>query len=59
MSVLEYMKIADRLADLYSVEEANEWLTGPHPQLEGRIPIEGPYLEVAAIIDRLESGAYL
>jgi len=53
------MKLADRLAELYSTEEANQWLTSPHPLLEGRIPLDCHYAEVAAIIDSLESGAYL
>ena len=58
MNVIEYMKLADSLAAFYSPEETNQWLTSPHPILEGRIPLDCGYEEVAAIIGQLESGAF-
>jgi hypothetical protein len=37
--------------------EVDMWLTLPHPQLEGRRPMDCSYVEVVRILDRLESGA--
>jgi len=59
MKIQEYADIAKRLAEFYSDDEATEWMTSPHPQLEGRRPVDCKFSEVAPILDRLESGAYL
>lgn len=60
MSHLEMVRLRKRLlANFYTVEEANKWMHSPHPQLDGRVPILSEVREVAAILDRLESGAYL
>ena len=55
--------IFKRLLDWYSMEEAEFWLEAPHPQLHNATPMQ--YIEagdgdkVLAILDRLDSGAYL
>ncbi len=55
--------IKTRLEEYYAPSEANEWLTAPHPQLEGVSPLaaiaDGRAHEVKAILDRLDSGVYL
>lgn len=52
-----------RLLDYYEPHEARVWLYAPQPQLNGERPIDllhvGRVQEVVAILDRLDSGAYL
>lgn len=48
-----------RLLRFYTEDEAAVWLLSPHPQLGGRRAIDCERAEVEAVIDRLESGAYL
>jgi uncharacterized protein (DUF2384 family) len=52
-----------RLAEYYTPAERAVWLNRPHPQLAGQRPImmigRGRAAEVEAIIDRLDSAAYL
>jgi hypothetical protein len=55
----EIALILKRLAAFYSLEEAQRWLNAPHPQLNGRRAVDCPLAEVLAIIDRLESDAFL
>ena len=62
MSELDFDKIMASLAEYYTPEEAVLWMNSVHPQL-GCSPIEalrqGRVHEVAAIMNRLDSGAYL
>ena len=44
---------------LYDERDAALWMDMPHPQLEGRSPIDCSFEEVKAVIDRLNSGAFL
>lgn len=57
------LELTARLRTLYDDAEIELWLRLPHPQLAGQSPghvIElGRIAEVEAIIDRMESGAYL
>lgn len=52
-----------RLLEYYSPPAAVEWMTVPHPQLNGSTPIavwsQGRGDEVHAILDRLESDCYI
>jgi len=59
MTTQENAALFLRLKALYTAEEAAKWMQSPHPQLGGRSAQDSPYQEVSAIIDRLESGAYL
>jgi len=55
--------IATRLSEFFEPEEARLWLYRPHPLLDGASPAD--YIEqervdeVLALIDHLESGAYV
>jgi transcriptional regulator with XRE-family HTH domain len=55
--------VVDRLADFYTPEEIRIWLHAVHPLLHGERAIDaitsGRTAEVLAVIDRLDSGAYL
>ena len=55
--------LADQLSALYHPDEARLWLFSPHSELDGRRPADyiadGHVDEVLAIIDRLQTGAYL
>ena len=57
------MNIAARLMDYYNADEINEWLSSPHPQLEGQVPANliqnGQFEPVEAILDRLDADAYI
>lgn len=59
MSHLEMTRLRKRLLEFYTVADANKWLHSPHPQLDGRVPILSSHAEVDAILNRLESDAYL
>ena len=59
MTIAETIPLYEKLLNFYSPKEAVEWLHSPHPQLDGRKAADCEPAEVAAIIDRLESGAYL
>ena len=52
-----------RLLDLYTEDEVIEWLTSPHPQLDGKAPVllagTESCEEVHEVIDRLVAGTYL
>ncbi len=52
-----------RLSAYYTPSEVEVWLGGPHPQLDNETPlsamIRGRAADVTAILDRLDSGAYL
>ena len=56
-------EIKRRLRPFYTEHELEQWLESPHPQLEGDTAMSrlsaGRANDVLAIIDRLESGAYL
>lgn len=56
---LRMANIRERLLEYYDEEEATEWMTRRHPQLDGRRPIECKPEEVERVLDRLDSGAYL
>ena len=62
MSTIDLDKILASLAEYYTPEEAVQWMNSIHPQL-GCTPIEalrqGRVHEVASIMNRLDSGAYL
>ncbi|HUF11331.1 MAG TPA: antitoxin Xre/MbcA/ParS toxin-binding domain-containing protein [Rhodothermales bacterium] len=55
--------LADQMSTLYEPDEARLWLFSPHAELNGNRPAdyiaEGKVDEVLAIIDRLQTGAYL
>ena len=55
--------VVDRLSDLYTPDETRLWLHAAHPLLDQQraidLIVEGRTEEVLAVIDRLESGAYL
>lgn len=55
--------IEQALAEFYEPDEIVRWLDSPHPDLGGVSPEDaiavGHEHEVWAIIDRLQSGAYL
>jgi uncharacterized protein (DUF2384 family) len=55
--------VVDRLTDFYTPEEIRIWLHTPHPMLNGERAIDaitaGDTGAVLAVIDRLDSGAYL
>lgn len=55
--------VVNRLDEYYTPEEVRIWLYSDHPQLNGRraidLIVEDRAAEVIAIIDRLDSGAYL
>ena len=57
------LDIEAALKDFYTPEEAQQWLSLPHPQLQGRTPreaiISGRKHEVWAIINRLRDCVYL
>lgn len=59
----EPVSIFERLRERYTAEEARRWWRTPQPQLDGQIPAvvfkDGRIAEIVAILDRLESGAYL
>ena len=61
LSDLHY--IVGRLKDYYSAQEIRTWLYARHPQLNGERAIdlinEGRSEEVLAILDRLDSAAFL
>ena len=54
--------VVDRLSDFYAPDEIRLWLHASHPLLQER-PVDLIHAartkEVLAVIDRLESGAYL
>ena len=58
----ELQKVVDRLGGFYDAAEAMVWLVSPHPQLNGRRPVDvirnGHPERVHAIIDRLDSSVY-
>lgn len=51
------------LLELYDNDTAAKWLKSPHPMLNGKTPFDairdGQWQEVADIVHRLASGAYL
>ena len=53
----------DRLSDFYTPDETRLWLHARHPLLNGERAIdrinEGRTEEVLAVIERLDSGAYI
>lgn len=55
--------LADQLSEVFTPTEARLWLFSPNPRLEGMRPadlIAGEEIEeVLAIIDRLQSAAYI
>ena len=59
----EHTEVHERLLDYYTPSEADEWMSSPHPQLEGITPnsaIEGGNVaSVLQILDRLDADAYL
>lgn len=61
--VNDFRYVYGRLRDYYEITPALDWLYAPHPQLRGERPIDllhvGRTEEVVAILDRLDSGAYL
>ena len=55
--------LADQLGTFYDPDEARLWLFSPHRDLGGKRPAdliaEGNVEPVLAILDRLQSGAYV
>lgn len=63
MACIDISEIVHALADWYTLEEIDQWLDLPHPQLGGRTPsaviAAGGGDEVIAIIRRLNDCVYL
>jgi transcriptional regulator with XRE-family HTH domain len=61
LSDLHY--VVDRLQEYYTTEEIRSWLYARHPQLNGERAMDLIHddrtHEVLAVLERLESGAYL
>lgn len=59
--VLEY--VFERVSEYYPPEEARLWLFTPHRQLGGNTPAQvirdGKHAEALAVLDQLQSGAYI
>ena len=59
----ELDRLMARLTELYTPHEYFHWMHSPHPQLNGMEPIkaleQGRIGDLHAILDRLDSGAYL
>lgn len=63
MPCIDATDIVTALGDFYTLEQIDEWLDLPHPQLGGRsasaLIVEGRNAEVMAVIERLRDGVYL
>lgn len=59
MTSAEYDQVRTRLLAFYTPAEIAIWTHSPHPQLNGRTAMNSALNEVMAIIDRLESSAYI
>jgi transcriptional regulator with XRE-family HTH domain len=61
--IAELRYVVDRLSDFYAPDETRLWLHARHPLLKGERAIDfinaGRTEEVLAVIERLESGAYI
>lgn len=61
--IAELRYVVDRLSDFYTPDETRLWLHARHPLLNGERAIDlingGRTEEVLAVIERLESGAYV
>jgi uncharacterized protein (DUF2384 family) len=61
--IAELRYVVDRLSDFYAPDETRLWLHARHPLLNGQRAIdlinEGRTEEVLAVIERLDSGAYI
>lgn len=61
--IAELRYVVDRLSDFYTPDETRLWLHASHPLLRHERAIDlittGRTKEVLAVIERLESGAYL
>ena len=61
LQIYEY--VVDRLSDFYTADETRLWLHAKHPLLNHERAIDlitaGNTEEVLAVIDRLDSGAYI
>ena len=61
--IAELRYVVDRLSDFYTPDETRLWLHARHPLLSGERAIdlinEGRTEEVLAVIERLDSGAYI
>ena len=61
--IAELRYVVDRLSDYYTPDETRLWLHARHPLLNGQRAIdlinEGRTEEVLAVIERLDSGAYI
>nr|WP_316652881.1 antitoxin Xre/MbcA/ParS toxin-binding domain-containing protein [uncultured Gellertiella sp.] len=61
LSDLHY--IVGRLQEYYAADEIRTWLYARHPQLNGERAIDlihqGKSIDVLAVLDRLDTGAYL
>jgi transcriptional regulator with XRE-family HTH domain len=61
--IAELRYVVDRLSDFYAPDETRLWLHARHPLLKGERAIDlinaGRTEEVLAVIERLESGAYV
>lgn len=51
------------IADYYTEEEAEVWMTSPQPLLNGEIPVdliaEGRADELHSLLDAMDAGAYI
>jgi transcriptional regulator with XRE-family HTH domain len=61
--IAELRYVVDRLSDFYTPDETRLWLHAHHPLLKGERAIdlinEARTEEVLAVIERLDSGAYI
>lgn len=59
MTKSELRRIIHSLGAFYDRDEAETWMTSPHPELKDRRPMDCSFEEVDAVIERLHAGAYL
>lgn len=55
----EYADLKKRLLVFYTDEEADKWMTSPHPLLEGRRAVDCYWNQVSRVIGLLEDGAFI
>lgn len=56
----EIMALYSRLRLFFtSFDDAAKWMNSPHKLLQDRKPIDCTFIEVRAIIDQLDSGAFI
>ncbi|MEL6239438.1 MAG: hypothetical protein AAFQ90_12720 [Pseudomonadota bacterium] len=63
MHCVDATDIVERLLKYYTLDQVDEWLDAPHPQLGGEsataLIMKGQKDQVHAVIDRLDADAYI